>query len=1091
MPGIQLPSHPYCPRGHIFNKKGFSISRNASGEEVAYILNLKITPQGNRIAIETWSRASTNDEFSIKRTILPKVPYRFMTMDPEFINDLRGTWSEQDYGGVPIFNPSLTFSNDTITGLPTLGYNGKGFVEVNLTRSQAARLNANKEYITQQCSASTTPDFIGNQFISFKHHNLTMNDMQAGMIVKNKDASTDTIYLWVTAQVKMSPYVKYLKLYSTGRRNTIVSGFQSVSYSVPVVLKLEVSRAILTGGSEEYNLLPISWAYAMGTQGNLDSFITETGDSYWDLGGVINTTEGGTLSTKSWNFNTIPGKFALPFNGAVSRYWFSPKDYGTLTDAAWDETNSRLWLTSSHGSYNKARSQWQQIRESLTYDFSSSFSQETSRMYLGSSGKESFTGRVVVEYNDGYILKCFTNLTERDSVGHVMLLWVVNMTTGQSSFMSIANAIAGDVSPFNDRYAIGFYNEINDKYEIYKSPTPANMVSLFGKRSFPNQQGLLAKQFTLIEQKNLNSEPGKFSKIVNRNLSIPRRYVPVDSDDRTLQENEPFSHQSTYWPVIKVLYGSIIMLNEPGQNYFKSSPILVGYSSPHLIDDFVGPISSNDDGVDEGNYFRLQQEDKGRGAIQSINPYTNTQLQLFGSGNIGFWEDPAFTSDDGNGLKCMFYLNNCSGVFRKTTGVGAWNPSIAVGQAGVEIDFKKTRQDIQTQYGGNYDSFISSGGSGYYWAGLVDPPFTFSMVYAGQQLVLDEGDYLAFVGYDTTGNHSIHVHARLDLDGITDTLGRSYDEAGYNLEGVDWALSIHTNDVIYHAGTVNITPPEPNGSITTGGVYKTVSDTVSFSVTRVHPTTIRDIIIYKNQDEVIRTESPYTLRSDVTGTFSADATTINKGETINATYRPLYFDSRGSDDSISTEIVTKVSGHKYHLDNVSILIGGVDKTYDIFASEKPYLYLAPASGSVPIEVQADILHENFDVEAYPTTLENVYPVIAKTYLMVVPRIYFKTAERGARLLEQPPLNAPLTYPNGSNTLSTLLLQTYASTAAGQKDENTHGGTTIEISSESLSASVMSSDAYQIYLIVVDEFGQKSSWCITNVVDNYAIPFRRI
>lgn len=1089
MPGIQLPSIPYCPRGHIFNKKGFSISRNATGEEVAYMLNLKSTPQGNRIAIETWSRASTAGTFSIKRTLLPTVPYRFMTLDSDFINDLRGTWTAQSYGGAPLFNPSLTFDGDSIAGLPTLDIGGKGFIELNLTRSQVEALNKRNEYITQQCSLGTTPDFTGNRFISFEHRKIRMNDMQAGMIVKNKDASTDTIYLWVTTQVAMTPYIRYFTI-SGSYKNVLSTGYQSIKYSVPIILKLEVARASLTTASEELNVLPVSWAYAMGTQGTLDSFITETGDPYWELGGAINTTEGGTLATKSWNFNALPGKFIQPLNQFGSYYWFAPKDYGTVMDATWDETNSRLWLTVSHGSYNRARQQWQQIRESLTYTFASSFSQETGRAYLGSSGPTAFTGRITVEYNDGYVLKCFTNLNGNSPGNHVMLLWIVNMTTGQSSFMNIANATACDISPLDDRYAIGFYNRINNKYEIYKSPTPANMVSLFGNSYSPNQQGLFSRQFTLVAQKNINASPITFTRIEHTTFSISRRYIPTDADDRTLTGNEPTAHVTTYWPIIKVLYGSVVMLGEPSQSYFKTSPIIVGYSSPHLIDDFVGPISSNDDGVDTGNYFRLRQGDRGRGDIQAIYPFTNTQLQLFGSGNIGYWQDPTFTSSDGNGVRCTFYLNGCSGVFRKTAGVGAWNPSIAVGQAGVEIDFETTRQDLQVAYGGNYDGYISVGGSGHYWAGLVNPPFTLSMTYAGQQLVLDGGDYFAFVNYDTNGRHGIHIHTRLDLEGITDTLGRSYDEAGYNLESVEWGLAIHTNDVIYHAGTVDIAPPSPNGSVSTGGVYKTVSDAIDFSVTRVHPTTIRDIIIYKNQGELIRTETPYTFHSAAAGTFTADTTTINKGESINATYRPLYFDSRGPDDAVSTEIVTKVKGHKYHLDNVSILIGGVDKTAEIAAAERPYLYVAPGSGSVPIEVQADILHEDFAIEAYPSSLENVYPVIAKTYLMVVPRVYFNTEdESGAILREVPPLNAPTTYPNNSYALGTLLLNTYASTAAGQKDENTHGGTTIELSSESLSAEVTSSAAYQIYLIVEDEFGQTSAWCMTNVVDNYSMPFR--
>lgn len=1080
----QTPQLPYSPKGYTCNKKSFSVSRNASNEEVAYVLNFKKDSTGQQLVIEAWTRASLNGTFSYKRTILPTVPYRFITSDSRFVEDLKGSWASQSVAGGPLFNPGLTDSDNTVTGLPTLNNDYEGFVELNLTRDQVSRINRTRDYSYQK-------SYLGNDAFStdyitrFRHSSITVNDMQAGMIVKNKDVSTDTIYLFMTTivdiegQLSIDRYLSSISAWLYGER-------RRYTYSIPLVLKLEISRTQLVPSAIDYKLLPISWAYILSTSTGTNSFVT-AGTKNWLLGGIINSSQGGSLTTKSWNFNVIPGvlennRFSVYYNPT---YFFKPMTYGSVIDGTWDSTNSRLHVTVAHGSYHLGEEKQIQTRESLAFDFSTTYCQEVARVYHGSSGSAYMMGRISATYNDGYILIAITQFPNRPNLpgGNSIVFFITNATTLSTKFFNLQNFSAGDITNFGSYFLFSGWNGSNKKLEIYKSSTISSLPALFNNRNGTSLNG-----FTLFGTKTyLPERRGPYS----YHHVVGSLYYPINADDNTVRAiDTPNLVNFTFWPIVTVLYDSIVMVQDIKMAaYFKARAVLTNYTNSDFLDDNIGPISQNDDGVGT-NYFRIRGSANGIGAIHSIVPYTRDKLELFGSGNIGYWVDPTFTSEDGNGLKCTFYLNGCSGVYKASTGTSAWE-YLSNGQQGVPIDFTNTRNDLQVQYGGNYEAFLSVGGSGNYWAGVVNPPFTFSMKYEGKELTVDYGDYLAFVNYKTDGTFGVHVHTRLDLEGVIDTLGRSYDEVGYNLQSVIWALAIHTPDVIYRQGTVDIKPPSPTSSITNGGTYKTISDSESFTITRGANTTIRDIKVMRNQTELIRVASPYVFGDTLSDILTVDTSTLNKGDTVNVTYKPLYYDSRGTYDLLDTEIITKVKGHKCYLDDVFILINGVDKTNDITRSKEPYLYLDPGAASTTIELQCDVLHEEFSSEAYPSSLQRVYPIISKTYMMLVPPIYPLIQDSlGVRLREEPPLSAPTTYPNNSYILGDRLVNIYNITVAGQRDSNTHGGTTIELNSESLTAAVTKTGPYQIYLIVEDEFGQRSAWCITNISDNYQIPFRR-
>jgi hypothetical protein len=211
------------------------------------------------------------------------------------------------------------------------------------------------------------------------------------------------------------------------------------------------------------------------------------------------------------------------------------------------------------------------------------------------------------------------------------------------------------------------------------------------------------------------------------------------------------------------------------------------------------------------------------------------------------------------------------------------------------------------------------------------------------------------------------------------------------------------------------------------------------------------------------------------------------GSNYRFSYIPLLHNSRKHAIQTS-EIVTYVGGHKYSLSDVAIYIDDNDKTDDILNSDAPYLYSNPGASESIVLVNFSVDHATYTTPY--SNLERCYPFISGAYLMVVPPIYQKPIYQDIIYEEPAPLGAAATYPNCSYAMADYLKGVYNTTPASRKDHRYFDETTIDLSNEVLSGIVTGDSNWHVYLIIEDEFLQRSAFCVTNLGDNYKIPFRR-
>jgi hypothetical protein len=494
----------------------------------------------------------------------------------------------------------------------------------------------------------------------------------------------------------------------------------------------------------------------------------------------------------------------------------------------------------------------------------------------------------------------------------------------------------------------------------------------------------------------------------------------------------------------------------------------------------VGIASINDSNVDTNEFFRLAITPSSTSTKLQVFRYKNSNIDFSSSiATIGYWENETFQSEPA-GVKVILQLSNCSGIFRSGTGgVSDWNAAIGLGQAGVPVDSTLTRSDLGFTYYGNYTSFAASAGTSGYGVFLHYPSIELQMNY-GQygDIAAKTGQTLSFVDYDIDGNFTTYVLTYLDLENIVDDLNRPYSDPDFELTGVSYKLAIKTSVPILTTGTLTISPPNGSGTID-AAVYKNKSGSIVFSMSRSLNTNIRNIELHKNGSLMTQLPS-YIGDTPLTALLPIQTTNLIKGDAVSVKYRPLYFDSRGPDVLDSSREITYVNGHMYHISNLQIYIDGTDRTTSIANSSKPYVYV-DSGGTAQIDISVDIDHETFPYEAYPSNLERVYPIISNTYLMAIPKIHYPR-----RFEKIPPVGSPLTYPNCNQALYAILKAKYG--VSSFTDTNVHGGTTISLSGESFTVTVTEGGDYHIYLLVEDEYGQGSAWCLTNMSKYYRIPF---
>ncbi len=1090
-----IPNHGFAPKGYIHHRRGFAVT-SYNGRDIAYILNVEGTNDDFNLVIEIMTRDGSSD-FRETSIIYPVIPYRINIADPKMLTVLNtgNGFANQNVDGSPIFNPGMTLTYNALNVTQPFGLlTPQGNIQINVTRDQLTTLNQDTApKVWKVCNSSTTIDsatFInpGGLVSNFKYK---ARDTRASILVQNNN-NTDIIYLSVTATVVMTGFEGRVTYYDSEPTKTtsVENGTYKVyTYSLPVLLKLEIDR---TNIDSKYNgvwLKPTAWRYLFPLKDNItpiyDSSANFTADS-WNCD-IIPRRKVIDLQT----FNTAP----LPEFTAVQAYYL-PVGLGCMWDTVLNKDNASPSLVSlsaigSISDYTGKKIQpvkW--VFFSLS-NMSNLFKYEDDGGLIETVTEFTQVSRISGEANQGKMLFAVSKDILASSYSRSTSLYYFNDNYNMTN-MNISNASAASVCKSGDTFVLGC-DKVSSNEEgnvLLKCPSFSAMSAWRNSNTDYKDISLLINNslgFTYLGYTIYTHFP--FSKNIFEIVSPNTKYYFNEIEEDKSMINSSWSCLARF---IRELYNSTIEFSLI-YYYFGSEYKFVynyrvdgGGSLPGLTTP-KGISSYGDDGGSDTDFFRFYIQDN----TLKIQSFDTQLLNIDGTPSIGYWANPTFDIgyQDGAGVFITFILSNCSGIFRKGTG-GPEDWDAKAG--GVLVDPVYTRPDIQYNYGGNHSLYYESGGSGYYWATIKYPTWTLSMKYNGTELVLNDGRSCSFVDYTTAGLMSIHTHVYLDLEGVLDASSRPYTDPDYELLNVEYNLTINTPDLIVANGVVDIDPPNPTASISPSiDVYKTISDTFNFDVSRAEETSIKNIIPVTN--DINQTElSPYLLDSPLTGTLTRTMSGLNKGDWISFLYTPLYQNSRGS--PVESRRITYVKGHKYHLENVEIWVDGYDKTAEISETSTGWLYIK-TGGNISVGIVADIKHEDFPNEAY-STLTNVYPKIAKTYMMVVPATYPPRSESAlvqGRLFttvyeEIPPAGSPPAYPNCGYTMANRIYQRWTTTDALNKASGVYGAV-VEITGETLTAAVDTDGQYHIYLIVEDEFEQRSAWCITNIAKNYRVPFR--
>lgn len=1089
------PTSKFCLKGYVHHRRGFAVSRYGT-RDVAYVLNLQDTLSGKRLLIETLVKDG-NGEFLEGRILSPNIPYRVSICDPNLSILLASRNRIDNIGGYLTYNPG-----ETITSITTASFGPSTttpFIQLNLSRDALALINEQTDpyyyFVKESMSEVDALDFynIGALAGVIKYQ---ADDVRASILVKN-DGDYDDLYISVTTCITMQGFVGSVPWWaakssystSTDKKNMVQS------YSIPLMFRLRISRNILHTPSIT-TLALTDYRYLIPITNELKK---------------IDSTKTDIFDDNSSNYNLIPGsyfagstRYAMP---GVSIWWtateqtFIPSSYGCMWDSVLDEVNSRIVAISAHGVSNASNIREERVNL-LTFDLSSfnmGFERQNINIDLGLLPNYTSVSRLAGDINGDKILFGVTYFGWTSSN---CKLYMIDSALSISSLL-ITGINELSVCKASDKFAIGGEgtNENPPGITVFTTPLISTMMS-WPVGSTVAFASLANMGFLKLGKLPLET-PAFFPPIFGL-----LAYVNVLGEDRSFTPNS--LNTATVGRFIREIFEGVIEVVATNFGFAQGGPAaqkplftyahfgINGGEIPGITIP-LGPASFGESGFTEHQFFRLYMDYNYTNYYGSVNTmhiqrFDTQVLNLNGTPTFGYWANPTFGEGfrGGEGVFVTFILNNCSGVFRSVPGTAGWNALIN----GVPLDTIRTRGDISHDFGGDYNAFVTSTGNYNYWATIKTPTWNLSLNYDGQELVLPHDTSCSFVNYNVNGIMGIHIHTYLDLEGVTDGENRPYTDSSFALSGVNYNLTINTPDQVKTIGTVNLIPLSPNASIDTAVSYKTISNSVPFTMTRDLDTTINNVHIDKNG--VLQTTlSSYGLTDATSATIIGSLENAIKGDYISIGYRPLYRGARGPEEPYESRRITQVSGHMYYLENVKIWVDGLDKTDEITDQTSTWLYIKPGATDIPIGITFDVKHEDFAQEAY-ADLTKVYPTITDAYMFVTKVISNPRTQPSivngqtvvTRYEKVPPNNSPSTYPNCTQLKGEQLFTKYSevlATDSDYTDTNSHSGD-IELTGESLSAVVKEDGKYQVYVIIKDQFSQWSAWCITNVHNNYRIPF---
>lgn len=446
------------------------------------------------------------------------------------------------------------------------------------------------------------------------------------------------------------------------------------------------------------------------------------------------------------------------------------------------------------------------------------------------------------------------------------------------------------------------------------------------------------------------------------------------------------------------------------------------------------------------------------------------------------------------GIPIIFTVYNCSGIYAKT---GAWDNSIG----GIAVDETLTPNMRFKSYGDSKSYIDAAAWSGGYWAMGEDVKVT--LTHSGIDILHQDSKTIKSIiwRYSLTGWFNLQLNLKLDL---TNALTQyTFNHPNFYMSGCILSFDMLDRNGVStlkktYSGVV-IDPPNAVGSITTS-TNKSISD-VAFSMSRdavrgsLTYTELHNVTknTYNMSSRKMNSSNPWYYKNDniSTDSYSIPNSDMGRGGYCYMKYEPKLGGIKPAvvGGIAYTDYVTNCKGHKFNISNVTLKMStsgifGVD-VLDEISTQNPYVFLDPTNTSGHIKITFNADHEDWSDGTIRDNLPatGIYPYLTGVCAFADNSDIENIIRNNE--ISYTPYDSATTYPNVDITGSTL---DQILAAVPYKTNTLLAGTSVALTSQSITINLLKSGRYKIYLALRDQFNQISLWCITNKANDYKIPF---
>lgn len=432
--------------------------------------------------------------------------------------------------------------------------------------------------------------------------------------------------------------------------------------------------------------------------------------------------------------------------------------------------------------------------------------------------------------------------------------------------------------------------------------------------------------------------------------------------------------------------------------------------------------------------------------------------------------------NDGNSL--YLTLTGCSGIF---SGTMSREPNYYM-----NIDYTKTNPNLNNFILGGIDSsnYWALFGKNIYYLDMAVFSMTYNDGFVTKDLINHSVGTHNVFATNYSGKFNLDIITSVNADGLTDPNGVTFDHSEFLLPNVAWSLYIydcHNEALAFSSGTFNLQPPVFNATIDPSdnkSIYNSIFYYWERDANAYMKNNIVNVCFPDGNIDTIRLPDKV-LPSDLyAGTFNIPTIGYSKGTKI-------YIDSTISLQNTSrkyeysSDPIVYCKGHKYSISDVTVTQDSLDIT-DKFSESNITYILSPVESSIDIGCTFSLSHEQWntgldDIKTYPKIKTISLAAVSITNL---PSINIKYKEEDINKINT-------TYPNCKSSFGYAVL---ALSSFIHSDDVSSSNFT-ELTDYTISITIDVSGRYYLFIVITDEFEQKSVFCITNVSRYYHIPFK--